>query len=144
MFIGDVLLTPLQKIDHPKGSIFHALKASSPGYVGFGEVYFSEIQKNAIKGWKRHNKLALNIVVPVGEIKFVLYDDRIESLSRGVFCEISIGTRNYSRLTIPAGIWVAFKGLSDFNLLMNVISEEHDYNESDNKDFTDFAYIWKS
>jgi dTDP-4-dehydrorhamnose 3,5-epimerase len=144
MLIDDVLLTPLQKIDNPKGNIYHALKANSPGYVGFGEVYFSEIKKNAIKGWKRHHKLALNIVVPVGEIKFVLYDDRTESLSRGVFYEISIGSSNYSRLTIPAGIWVAFKGLSDFNLLMNVISEEHNYNESDNKDFTDIAYSWKS
>ena len=69
-----VILTPLKKIYHPKGDIYHAMKKSDEGYNGFGEVYFSTIHKNDIKGWKKHLKMTLNIVVPIGEIKFVVYN----------------------------------------------------------------------
>jgi dTDP-4-dehydrorhamnose 3,5-epimerase len=140
--IHDVLISPLNKIANPKGDIYHALKSTSPGYVGFGEVYFSEIKKDVIKGWKKHNRLILNIVVPVGKIEFVLYDDRIKSISRNTFCSIVIGSNNYSRLTVPSGIWIAFRGLEDFNMLMNVISEEHDFNESENVELNSFQYSW--
>ena len=52
-----VILTPLKKIDHPKGDIYHAMKKSDHGYNGFGEVYFSTINKDDIKGWKKHLKM---------------------------------------------------------------------------------------
>ena len=48
--LDGILLTPLKVIHHPKGDIYHALKASSPGYQGFGEAYFSIIKKGDIKG----------------------------------------------------------------------------------------------
>ena len=52
------------------------MKETSAGYAGFGEAYFSQVDKGAIKAWKRHKKMTLNLLVPVGEIKFVLFDDR--------------------------------------------------------------------
>jgi dTDP-4-dehydrorhamnose 3,5-epimerase len=140
--IQDVLITPLNKINNPKGDIYHALKSSSPGYVGFGEVYFSEIKKDAIKGWKKHNRVILNLVVPSGRIEFILFDDRSKSATRNTFNSVIIGTNNYSRLTIPKGIWVAFKGLDNFNILMNVIPEEHDFSESENIDLNSIQYNW--
>ena len=72
--LDGVTLTPLKKIGHPKGDIFHAMKASDEGFSGFGEAYFSTINKFEIKGWKKHTKMILNLVVPIGEIKFVVYD----------------------------------------------------------------------
>ena len=33
-----VILTPLKQIYHPKGDIFHAMKASDIGFIGFGEA----------------------------------------------------------------------------------------------------------
>ena len=70
-----VILTPLKQIYHPKGDIFHAMKKSDIGFDGFGEAYFSTINQNDIKGWKKHTKMTLNIVVPVGNIEFVVYDE---------------------------------------------------------------------
>ena len=60
-----VILTPL-KISNIKGDIQHIAKASDPGYVGFGEAYMSSINKGAIKGWKKHNKMTLNLIVIIG------------------------------------------------------------------------------
>ena len=131
--IQDVLLTPLKIVHHPKGDIYHAMKASSPGYQGFGEAYFSTIKKGAIKGWKRHNRLSLNLVVPLGQIEFILYDGRNESTTHKKFYSVTLGiVENYQRLTTPPGIWVAFQGKSEINLLMNILIEEHDPNEADN------------
>lgn len=131
--IEGVLLTPLKVVANPKGDIYHAIKASAPGYQGCGEVYFSTVTKGTTKGWKRHNRLALNLVVPVGEIEFALYDGRTKSSTEGELFVINLGIDlNYQRLTVPPGIWVAFRGEREFNLLMNVIAEEHDPTEADN------------
>lgn len=141
--IRDVLLTPLHTVRHPKGDIYHAMKASSPGYQGFGESYFSTITQSMTKGWKRHNRLAINLVVPVGGIRFVIYDDRETSPSHGKFFDIILGLNfQYARLTVPSGLWVAFHGLDTFNLLMNTTAEEHDPLESDNIPLEQIVYAW--
>ena len=66
-------LTKLKVIDHPQGNIYHALKKSDQGYKKFGEAYFSTILKNEVKGWKKNQILTLNLIVPVGEVSFVLF-----------------------------------------------------------------------
>ena len=69
--IKGVVLTSLDIIDLVGGNVFHIMKKSSPGYQSFGEAYFSQINQGVIKAWKRHKIMTLNIVVPVGSIKFV-------------------------------------------------------------------------
>lgn len=132
-----VILTPLKKIHHPKGDIYHAMKKSDHGYNGFGEVYFSTINKNDIKGWKKHLQMTLNIIVPIGEIKFVVYDIKTEEF----FSEV-ISSRNYQRLTISAGLWVAFQGMQNENILLNIASTEHDPSEEENLTLDQIEYAW--
>lgn len=141
--IDGVLLTPQKRIPNPKGDILHALKQTGQGYVGFGEAYFSIVHHNVIKGWKRHHRVTLNLVVPVGTIRFVLHDDRDDSYSHGKFNDFTLGEDNYARLTVPAGVWVAFMGVGDgLNLLLNIANEEHDPTEADNIDLHDLSFAW--
>ena len=70
-----VSLNKLKKIPNPKGDIFHALKSSEDSFSGFGEAYFSSIKETEIKGWKKHTKMTMNLIVPVGSIMFYIYDD---------------------------------------------------------------------
>ncbi len=137
-----VSLHPLKQMVHPKGDILHALKATDEGYAGFGEVYFSQIKPGEIKGWKRHNRLTLNLVVILGEIKFVIYDDRENSSTYGQFREYIISPENnYQRLTISPGLWMAFQGTGKgISMLMNVIPSLHDPSEADNKDLQKILY----
>ncbi|MBN2653099.1 MAG: dTDP-4-dehydrorhamnose 3,5-epimerase family protein [Spirochaetales bacterium] len=130
--IDGVILTPLKQIIQDTGFVYHAMKKSSDGYAGFGEVYFSGVKKDCIKGWKRHNKMVLNLVVPVGEVKFVLYDSR-EGATSGNIQEIVLSSdSNYQRLTVPPGVWMSFCGRSEgLNLLQNCASIEHDPAEAD-------------
>ena len=81
-----IILTPLTQIYNPKGDIFHAMKKTSDGYEGFGEAYFSTIPKGTVKPWKKHKLMTLNIIVPVGKIKFVLKISAYHSFSSSYSC----------------------------------------------------------
>ena len=139
--IKDVVLTSLDVIDLVGGNVFHIMKKSSPGYQSFGEAYFSQINQGVIKAWKRHKIMTLNIVVPVGSIKFVLFDDRDES--NAIFQELIISRDNYIRLTVPPNIWVGFQGLANKeSMLLNISNIEHDYKEAVRLDVDEINYDW--
>jgi len=127
--------TRLKKISHPKGDIFHALKASDTSFKGFGEAYFTTVNVGETKGWKLHQKMVLNLVAILGEVKFHFCNGNSEEVY-----SFSIGSDNYGRLTVPAGIWVAFSGVGkDINLVLNLASIEHDPNESINAPLERFS-----
>lgn len=132
-----IVLTALKRISHPKGDILHAMKKSDKGFDGFGEAYFSTINKNDIKGWKKHTEMTLNLVVPIGEIEFVIYDEINKQ-----FFNIKLSENNYQRLTIKPNYWLAFRGLNNHNILLNLASLEHDPNESETRTLESIVYDW--
>lgn len=142
--IEGMVATPLKKICNGKGDIFHIIKKSSLGYKGFGEVYISMVNKKQIKGWKKHLRMQLNFVVPFGEVKIVLYDDREDSSTFGECYETILSRDNYIRLTIPPGILVAFQGgEGSDNMLINVANIEHDPEESITYPIQHIQYEWE-
>lgn len=127
MKIDGCKLTPLRIIPAEKGDVMHALKASDEGFSAFGEAYFSSVKKGENKGWKRHLRMTMNLVVPVGRIRFSLKDGRTDSSTFGVEDGIELSPENYQRLTVPPGIWVAFEGKNEgINLLLNIADLPHD------------------
>ena len=142
--ISGVILTELDQFCDEKGKVLHALKSSDPEFRGFGEAYLSFVNKNKTKGWKKHNNMTLNIVVPIGEILFVIYDDRVDSDSYNAFQQIKLSRKNYKRLTVPNNLWVAFMGIGDGeNLLLNVADLTHDPAESENLTLDAINYNWE-
>lgn len=140
--IDGVRLTPLKHIEVPNGDIYHAMKSTDEGYAGFGEAYFSEIEHGAVKGWKRHNRMTLNIVVVKGEIGFVVYDDRQGSPTEGRFMDFRLSPQgNYRRLTLAPGLWMAFYGVGEGrSMLMDIIPEPHDPTEADRRELSEINY----
>lgn len=139
-------LTPVKIIPNENGDIFHGIKASDPSFVSFGEAYFSIALPGKIKGWKKHTRMTLNVVVPVGEMSFVLYDDREGSTTQGDFFECTLSRKNYMRLTVPPGIWMAFRGTgASENILLNIASIQHDPTEAENLPLQNdyIKYSWK-
>ena len=117
----------------------HALRASDDGFNGFGEAYFSWIEKGAIKAWKCHRHMTLNLVVPLGEVRFVF------NLPGGnhEFKVQDIGELNYARLTVPPGIWFGFEGkATGKSLLVNFADIVHDPNEVLKKQKSEISYKW--
>lgn len=135
--VGDILVTPLKRIPLEGGDVLHAMKASDPGFAGFGEAYFSIIHVGAVKAWKRHLDMTLNLVVPQGLVKFVFIDES------GDMREEVIGDDHYARLTVPPGLWFGFQGVaSPASLVMNVADIQHDPVEVQRRDINQFHYQW--
>ena len=136
--VNQILITPLKRIKVAGGDVLHGIKCSDPGYVDFGEAYFSIVEADAIKAWKRHLRMTLNLVVPLGVVFFVFIDEE------GAVREEIIGGDWYVRLTIPPGIWFGFKGLSSpYSMLMNVADVPHDPTEIERKNLDEIKYNWK-
>ena len=143
--IDGVQIVPLRQIVDERGKVMHMLRADAPHFRAFGEIYFSVVNPNAIKAWHIHKKMTLNYAVPVGQIKFVLYDDRAESPTRGRFQEIFLGPDNYNLVVVPPLIWNGFKGIGAAPALVaNCATISHDPTEIDRKDPFDLAipYDW--
>lgn len=134
--IVGVLLTPLKQINNPKGDVYHAMKRFDPGFIDFGEAYFSSILCGLVKAWKRHSRMTLNLVCMVGKIHFVLYDGREDSPTYGKFMEATLSPDKpelYRRITIPPGVWMAFIGIGKGkSMLLNVADIPHDPTEQVN------------
>lgn len=142
--IDGVILTPLNIIEVPGGNVLHGMKSGDAGYSDFGEAYFSMIEQGSIKAWKRHRQMVLNLIVPLGAVRFVIYDDRKNSTSNGEYQEVILSINNYCRLTVPPMLWMGFQGINkEENMLLNIASIEHIAKEADRKEMNDIKYNWR-
>ena len=107
--IDGVQIIPLKQFHDERGKVMHMLKASDDHFLNFGEIYFSCTFPNVVKGWHKHKEMTLNYAVIHGEIKFVLFDDRPDSPTRGETQELFISPENYMLVTVPPLIWNGFK-----------------------------------
>lgn len=139
MSVADILVTPLKQIPVAGGNVMHAVKPGDTGFAGFGEAYFSRIELGAVKAWKRHLRMTLNLVVPVGRVGFVFIDDK------GTVRDEVAGPDRYVRLTVPPGIWFGFRGLAaPYSLLLNVADIPHDPAEVERKAENEFMFQWET
>jgi len=139
--IDDLYVTPQKIINVAGGNVYHAMKANDIGFSGFGEAYFSIVELGVVKAWKRHHKMVLNIVVPVGKIRFVIFDDR--NSEKATFKEVVLSKQNYCRLTVPPMVWVGFQGIDKKpSMLLNIADIPHDPNESDQREISEIKYNW--
>ena len=126
-----VQITPLKVMRDERGEVRHGLRGSEDSFKGFGEVYFSVVNRGVVKGWKKHLRMHSNLIVADGCVRFVCCDDRKDSPTKGAVEEFCLSRSEYGRLTVPPGIWTAFQGMSEgTNLLMNLASIEHDPEEA--------------
>jgi dTDP-4-dehydrorhamnose 3,5-epimerase len=143
--INGVIVTPLRQLLDERGKVMHMLRADSPGFQQFGEIYFSCVYPGAIKAWHIHKAMTLNYAVPHGQIKFVLYDDRLASSTRGELQEIFLGPDNYCLVTVPPMVWNGFKGIGvEAAIVANCASIPHDPDEIERKSAFDpsIPYDW--
>ena len=88
MKIKDVFISKLKVISDERGKVMHMMRNDSKVFKKFGEIYFSTIYKDVIKAWHLHKEATLNYACVSGRVKLVLYDDRVDSDSRGIYEEI--------------------------------------------------------
>ena len=111
--IEGIKITPLKQIEDERGKVMHMLRNDSKTFTKFGEIYFSNVYPNKIKGWHLHGKMTLNYAVVLGEIKLVLYDERPNSKTKGQVQEFFLSQKNYKLVSVPPLIWNGFMGIGN-------------------------------
>jgi dTDP-4-dehydrorhamnose 3,5-epimerase len=128
--IDGVVIKKLSQICDERGKIMHMLRQDDEVFEQFGEIYFSQVYPQVIKGWHLHTKMVLNYAVVFGTIKLVLFDDRKDSPTKGVVQEIFIGEADYKLVKIPVNVWNGFKGVGTTPAIVaNCASMAHDPEE---------------
>ena len=144
--IQDVKVSKLNIISDNRGKVMHMLKADDSVFEKFGEIYFSTIFYEKVKGWHLHKEASLNYACVSGKVRLVLFDDRNDSLTKGKYQELILSPENYFLVTIPPNIWNGFKGLDKKeSIIANCLTLPHNEREMVRKEFNDktFNYNWK-
>ena len=134
----DIKLKKLNQIDVDGGNVIHGIKSSDSNFYGFGEIYFSYVENNYIKAWKKHKRMVMNLIVIKGSVKFVFCSE-----NKSVFREEILNQDDHSLITIPSNVWFGFMGLYEPNsIIMNCANIEHDPNEVERLDKESISYEW--
>ncbi len=119
--VEGVTLRPLRQFPDERGAVLHMLRAGDPHFEQFGEIYFSTIRQGAVKAWHKHTRKTVNLAVPLGRIRLVVFAEG------GGWEEIFLGRHEYQLLTIRPGVWYGFEGLAEGeSLVANCTTEAFD------------------
>lgn len=116
-------------IEDDRGAIHHMMK-----YSMWGEVYFSTVNRDAVKAWHYHKEMILNYACIYGSIMVGLVDLRPESPTLGNTESIFLDDcKLYGLITIPPRVWNGFRltpGCGGTKaILANCASMKHHPNE---------------
>ena len=131
---------PRRIISLPDGDVFRYLRKDDAEFQSFGEAYFSSVNYQAVKGWKRHTKMHMNIICVMGAVRFTFYDS-CQSLFEPVARQVTLTSEKKQLLSVPPGPWFAFEGLCKCtNLICNISSIVHDESEVERKPLAEIPY----
>jgi len=144
--IEGVKITELKQIKDRRGKIMHMLRSDDKHFSKFREIYFSFSHPGVVKAWHLHKSMTINYICIIGKIKLVLFDDRVDSLTKNNYMEIYLSTEDYKLITVPPGVWNGFKTLgNESSIIANCSDLPHDPKEMIRKTYNDpyFKYDWK-
>ena len=135
--LDNIRVEKYNTVKNKKGIILKILSSKQSSLKFYKDLYFSFIKFNKIKGWKKHTKMTMTLIVPVGKVKFVFYNE-------DKFRTIIIGDNKYYKIIVPPNIWFAFKGISrGKNVILNLANLKHNDKEIIRERNNKIKYDWK-
>ena len=125
MSLSKIKTIKLKISTNPKGDVLKYLTRKNKYFKKFGEVYFTEIKKNKIKGWNFHKKCWCLLAVPYGKVKFT-FAENINSQKKTII----IGKKKYFIIVVPPRIWFNFMSIEKISLVVNTLNHVHNKNET--------------
>ena len=125
MSLSKIKIIKLKISTNPKGDVLKYLTRKNKYFKKFGEVYFTEIKKNKVKGWNFHKKCWCLLAVPYGKVKFT-FAENINSKKKTII----IGKKKYFIIVVPPRIWFNFMSIEKISLVVNTLNHVHNKNET--------------
>ena len=85
------------------------------------DVYVTTVHRGAIKGWHGYKTKEIGFTCVKGKIKLVLWNKE-----DGDFEEHFIGDENPVTIWASPGVFTAFKGIAEENIIVVIANEEYD------------------
>lgn len=139
-----VSVVPLRRVPDERGTIYHMLRRTDPHFIEFGEIYFTSIYRGVVKGWHRHREMTLNYACISGRVKLAIYDDRVDSPTKGRLSEHFLGPDSYALVIIPPMVWSGMKGMDEVSLVANCATHPHNPDRTERLDpyGSEIPYDW--
>ena len=131
-----VTVRELEDIKNDQGSLQHMLRSDDSEFTRFGEVYFSTIKPDVVKGWHKHLEQTSVLSCISGKVKLVLYDGK-------EFLEVVFGDGERKVVTIAPGVVYGWKNLAETDsMIANCASHPHDPDKSEKIPLEEISYDW--
>lgn len=97
-------------VSHPdeRGRLWEILRSDDEIFDSFGQVYVTTAFPGIVKAWHAHKLQTDFFTVISGKAKFVLYDMREGSSTKGQLQEFFLGRDQLQLITIPPGVYHGF------------------------------------
>lgn len=100
-----------------RGRLFEILRNDDPGFIRFGQVYVTTAFPGVVKAWHRHQKQTDFFCLIQGQARFVLYDPRPDSPTRGQVDEIACDGAQPRLIVIPNLVYHGFKNIGSVDAI---------------------------
>jgi dTDP-4-dehydrorhamnose 3,5-epimerase len=146
--IRGVTTKKLKVISDERGRLMEILRSDDELFTKFGQVYITTAYPSVVKGWHYHKKQTDHFAVVKGMIKLVLFDNRVDSPTKGEINEFFLGEHNPMLVKIPPLVLHGFKCVSEQEAIcINVPTELYNYNQPDefrvDPHKNDIPYDWE-
>ncbi len=130
-----------------RGRLWEILRADDDIFQQFGQVYVTTAYPGIVKAWHAHEHQTDFFTVLSGMAKFVLYDMRADSATRGQVQEFFLGRDHLKLITIPPGVYHGFKCVGDREVVaLNCPTRPYDHDRPDElrlpPDSDEIPYDW--
>ena len=131
--IDGVIIRPAMTIPDERGTVCEIYREGwAVSSMPLVYVYQVTIRPGKIKGWVVHRKQDDRVFVSQGAVKWVLYDNRDDSLTRGRLNEIFLSEQNRALLIIPQGVFHAVQNIGTTDaLFFNLPTRPYDHADPD-------------
>jgi dTDP-4-dehydrorhamnose 3,5-epimerase len=134
---------------HPdeRGRLWEILRSDDEIFQRFGQVYITTAYPGIVKAWHAHRKQTDFFTVICGMAKYVLYDMREDSPTRGELDVYYLGRDHLRLITIPPGVYHGFKCVGDQEVIaLNCPTEAYNHDDPDElrlpPDSGEIPYNW--
>lgn len=130
--IEGVRTKKLRVIPDERGYLMEILRSDDDIFTSFGQAYITVAYPGVVKAWHYHKEQTDSFTIVSGMAKFVLYDARQKSSTKGEVNEFFIGDRRPILVQIPKGVYHGFKAIgSQPAIALNIPDRVYDYKSPD-------------
>jgi len=145
--IDGVHVKKLRVIPDERGYLMGILRNDDDLFKGFGQAYITVAYPGVVKAWHYHKEQVDTFTVISGMGKFVLYDMRPKSPTKGEINEFFVGEQNPMLIQIPTRVCHGFKAIGQKPAIaLNIPDQTYSYEAPDEMRIdphkNDIPYDW--